>query len=71
MLFVIVMMTINHILTNCIYKLHKSKEKINHLMYMDDIKLFSKKEKELEILMQAVTIYREDTEMKFGIENVQ
>ena len=25
------------------YKLHESKEKINYLMYMDDIKLFAKK----------------------------
>ena len=29
-------------------KLTKSHEKINHLMYMDDIKLFAKNEKELE-----------------------
>ena len=27
------------------YKLSKSQEKINHLMYMDDIKLFAKKKK--------------------------
>ena len=30
------------------YKLHKSQEKTNHLMYVDDIKLFAKNEKELE-----------------------
>ena len=29
------------------YKLHKSQENINHLMYIDDIKLFAKNEKEL------------------------
>ena len=28
------------------YMLTKSQEKINHLMYMDDIKLFAKNEKE-------------------------
>ena len=33
---------------------------------MDDIKLFAKNEKELEI--QAVRIYSEDIEMEFGIE---
>ena len=31
------------------YKLSKSQEKINHLMYMDDINLFARNEKELEI----------------------
>ena len=33
------------------YKIHKSQEKINHLMYMDVIKLFAKNEKELETLI--------------------
>ena len=36
------------------YKLSKSEEKINHLMYMDDIKLFAKNEKELETLINSV-----------------
>ena len=45
--FVIAMMSLNQILGKCTggYKLHKSQEKINHLMYMDDMKLFVKKEK--------------------------
>ena len=30
------------------YKLHKSQEKINYLMNMDDIKMFAKKKKNLE-----------------------
>ena len=30
------------------YKLTKSQEKINHLMYMNDAKLFANNEKELE-----------------------
>ena len=40
----------NHILRKCTsrYKLYKLKEKFNHLIYMDDIKLFAKNEKELE-----------------------
>ena len=29
------------------YKLRESKEMTNHLMYMDDIKLFAKKEKRI------------------------
>ena len=37
-------MPLNHILRKCTggYKLHKSQEKINHLIYMDDIKMFAK-----------------------------
>ena len=46
-------MPLNHILRKCTarYKLRRSQEKVNHLMYMDDIKLFAKNEKELETLI--------------------
>ena len=37
-------------------------------MYLDDMKLFDKIKKELENLIQAVVIYREDIGMEFGIE---
>ena len=37
-------------------------------MYMDDIKLLAKNKKELETLIQAVSIYSEDIGMEFGIE---
>ena len=37
-------------------------------MYMNGIKLFSKNEKELEILIHAVEIYSQDIGMEFGIE---
>ena len=37
-------------------------------MYMDDTKLFTKNEKELEALLHAVTIYRQDIGIKFGIK---
>ena len=37
-------------------------------MYMDDIKLFAKNEKELENLIHTVRIYSQDIGMKFGIE---
>ena len=68
--FVIAMMPLNHILRNCTdgYKLSKSQEKKNHLIYTDDIKLFAKTKKELETLIQAVRIYSQDIGMGFGIE---
>ena len=37
-------------------------------MYMDDIKLFSKNEKELETLIHTVRIYSQDIGMEFSIE---
>ena len=37
-------------------------------MYMDNIKLFAKNEKELETLTHAVRIYSQDIGMEFGIE---
>ena len=70
LLFIIAMMPLNHILRKCPagYKLSRSQEKINHLMYMDDIKLFAKNERELETLIHAVRIYSQDIGMEFGIE---
>ena len=63
-------MPLNHILRKCTagYKLSKSQEKINHWMYMDDIKLFAKNEKELQTLIHVVRIYSQDIGMEFGIE---
>ena len=64
------MMPLNHTLRKCTagYKLSRSQEKINHLMYIDDIKLFAKKEKEMETLIHAVRIYSQDIGIEFGIE---
>ena len=70
LLFIIAMLPLNHILRKCTagYKLSRSQEKINHLMYMDDIKLFARNERELETLIHAVRIYSQDIGMEFGIE---
>ena len=62
----------NHILRKSTAgnKLTKWQEKINHLMYIDDIKLFAENEKEFKTLIHTVRIYRQDIGMEFGIENV-
>ena len=39
-------------------------------MYMDDIKLFAKNEKELETLIHAVRIYSQGIWMEFGIKKM-
>ena len=59
-LFIIAMMPLNHILRKCTARYQ--------LMYMDDIELFTKNEKELETLIHAVRIYSQDMGIEFGIE---
>ena len=70
LLFIIAMIPLNHRLRKCTagYKLSKSQEKINQLMFMDDIKIFTKNEKELETLIHAVRILSHDIGMECGIE---
>ena len=37
-------------------------------MYMDDIKLFAKNEKEIETIIHSVRIYSQEIKMEFGTE---
>ena len=50
------------------YEFSESKEKINHLLFMDDLKLYSRSEKGLDSLVQTVRVFSEDVGMDFGIE---
>ena len=50
------------------YEFSESKEKINHLLFMDDLKLYSRSEKGLDSLVQTVCVFSEDIAMEFGIE---
>ena len=70
LLFIIAIKPLNHILRKFTdgYKLSRSQEKINHLMYMNDIKLFAKNEKQLETLINSDRIYSHDIGMEFEIE---
>ena len=70
LLFVIAMMTFNYALKKCTggYKFIKSQEKINHVMYMNDIKIVAKNEKEPEILIQTIKIYSQSKGMELGME---
>ena len=45
-----------------------SKERINHLLYMDDLKLHEKTDKGLDSLIQTVRIFNSDICMVSGIE---
>ena len=50
------------------YEFSESKENISHLLFMDDLKLYSRSEKGLDSLVQTVRIFSEDIGMEFGIE---
>ena len=69
LLFVIALILLTHILTtaNPAYELQTG-ETINHLLFMDDLKLYSKSEKALDSLIQTVRIFSTDIGMQFGID---
>ncbi len=49
------------------YELGKNDIKINHLLFMDDLKLYGKNEKQLDSLIQTVNEFTDDIKMEFGI----
>ena len=48
--------------------LYANNTKLNHLFFMDDLKLYARNENQLDSLIQTVGIVRKDIGMKFGIE---
>ena len=42
--------------------------KLNHLLFMDDLKLFAKSKNQIDSLVQTVHIFSEDIGMQFGIK---
>ena len=70
--FAIAMSPLNDILKKFTrsYKLTKSQEKLNHLIYMGDIKIFAKKEKELEAVIAKIRIYGQNIGKEYEIEKL-
>jgi hypothetical protein len=50
------------------YKEHKTKTKISHLLYMDDLKLIAKSEEEFQKQIQTVKSFSDDICMDFGLD---
>ena len=69
-MFVLTLITSSLILrkAKAAYEFSESKEKINHLLFMDHLKLYSQSEKGLSSLVQTVRVFSEDKGMEFGIE---
>ena len=70
LLFVIAMIPLTIILrkTEEGHQTSKMAAKISHLLYMDEFKLYSKTETELESLLNTVRIFSNDIYMEFGLE---
>ena len=49
------------------YDLGRNKGRVNHLLFMDDLKLYGKNERQLDTLVNSVRIPSEDIQMQFGI----
>ena len=49
------------------YNLGKYRSNLNHLLFMDDLKLYSHKVEEMDTLVQTVRVISEDIRMGFGI----
>ena len=71
MLFIICLLPLSVILKEAKqgYDLDRSSSgKINHMLYMDDLKLYGKSKNELESLVQTVRIFTGNIKMRFGIQ---
>ena len=49
------------------YKVKKGGKKINHLLFMDDLKQFTKNEDRMDSLVNTVKTFSEDIKIKFGL----
>ena len=50
------------------YHFSGSREKVNHLLFIDDLKLYSSCDKELESVVGVVKMFSDDVGMKFGFD---
>ena len=50
------------------YQFSSNREKIHHLLFMDDLTIYAKNEKGLESLIQTVRIFSDDIDIEFGID---
>ena len=70
LVFVLALIPLSLILrkAKAVYEFSASKEKIDHLLFMDDLKLYTRSEKGLDSLVHTVRVFSEDIEMEFDIE---
>uniref|UniRef100_A0A1X7SUE5 Reverse transcriptase domain-containing protein n=1 Tax=Amphimedon queenslandica TaxID=400682 RepID=A0A1X7SUE5_AMPQE len=71
LLFVLCMVPLSLVLrtVSAGYKIRDKNVRMNHLMFMDDLKLFGKNERQIHSLINRVQAVSEDIGMEFGIDN--
>ena len=67
LLFVISLIPLSLLLRKTKYGCDLNGEKMNHLLYLDDLKLYAKSEIGLESLVNTVRIFSADVGMDFGV----
>ena len=50
------------------YSFQKDKNKLNHFLFMDDLKLYGSNQNEIDSLVRTVKIVTKVISMKFGID---
>ena len=70
LIFVLSMVPLSLILkkVNACYKWGKKEYKLNHLLFMDDLKLYAKSEEQTNTLVRTVYVFSTDIGMEFGIK---
>ena len=70
LLFVVCLIPLSVILrkTKGKYQLRKEDESINHLLFMDDLKLYGSDERQIDSLINTVRVFNDDIRMEFGLK---
>ena len=70
LLFVICVIPVTLLLGSCKAGYHLGKEslKVNHLLFMDDLKLFGKSSKEIDSLIRTVFVFSQEIQIEFGVK---
>ena len=68
LLYLLALTPISYELNDTGYGYKIGEEKINHLFYMDDLKLYGKNDKGLDRLLCTVKKFSDDVGMKFGLD---
>ena len=70
LLFIVIMSTLTLVLRKIRagYKLAKDTRPVNHLLFMDDLKLYGASKGQLDSLVQVVRFFWKDIKMSFGLD---
>ena len=70
LLFIVIMMPLTLVLINTKagYRFSKDMKPVNHLLFMDDLKLYGASKDQLDSLVQVVRVVSQDIRMSFGFD---